>query len=125
VAVPARLPEDGWSVTLGNPATVYSSLADFPHKSLLNSPYPYVPHWIYRPAGNARFLILEGPEVLEPGKSWDVPCQLYRGMVDGFRVHFDAAGVHAWSPPAFDLTAIPPRQVDLAPGGRDQASVRK
>lgn len=120
VAVPGDLPDVGWSVTIGSPAVVLSSLDDFPHERLLEAHYPWLPHQVYRNQGNARFMILNGPKVLPPGKTWEVPVQLFRGSTANFMVHFDATGWRAFSGPRADVTAEPPFQDSgerLAPGG--------
>lgn len=109
VAVPGDLPEVGWSVTIGNPGVVYTSLADFGHRLLRETHYPAIlPHHVYWRQGNARFLVVSGPKSLEPGMTWEVPVQLYRGATDNFMVHFDAAGVRAFVSPLSDVTAQPP-----------------
>lgn len=109
VAVPSNLPEVGWSVTIGNPGIVYTSLSDFNHRLLSDTHYPKIlPHNVYWRQGNARFLVVAGPTSLEGGMTWEVPIQLYGGATENFMVHFDAAGVRAFASPILDVTAHPP-----------------
>jgi hypothetical protein len=108
VAVPGDLPDVGWSVTIGNPAIVLSSPSDFGHVLLEDTHYPRLPHRVYWRQGNARFIIYPGPKSLEPGMTWEVPIQAFRGATENFMVHFDVAAVRAYANPFVDVTAQPP-----------------
>lgn len=110
VAIPAGLPRSGWSVTVGDPGVVYTSPDEFPHFRLRDSRYPPVPHGVYLPEGNARYLIVPGPAELASGATWEVPLQLFRGVTAGFRVHLDVAARRHWCPPAEDVTLLPPEE---------------
>lgn len=117
VAVPGNLPEFGWSVTVGDPGVLLSAPSDFPHTLLADSKYPNIPRGIYGPRGDGRYALLIGPESLAPGETWTVPVQLYRGVTEGFKVHFDAAGDNYWNPPTLDVAAYPPVQEDVTASG--------
>ncbi|MBK8231161.1 MAG: hypothetical protein IPK72_11350 [Candidatus Eisenbacteria bacterium] len=114
VAVPGNLPEFGWSVTVGDPGVLLSSLEDFPCLRLRESSYPPLPHGVYGPRGTARFARVMGPSALKPGQSWSVPVQIFRGAVSDFKVHFDTAGGRFFCAPMNDVTAVPPMEENIA-----------
>lgn len=114
VAVPSKLPEFGWSVTIGQTASVLSGPADFPHRNLSDSLYPPLPRGIYAPRGAAQYAIVPGPATLAPGESVSIPVSMYRGTTEGFKVHFDVASHDYWNGPHWDVVAFPPMQEDFA-----------
>ena len=115
VAIPANLPQNGWSVTIGDPGVLLSHPSDFPCRRLEQSTYPDLPHGVYAPHGQARYIRIPGPVQLKPGESWVVPVQLFRGEVKNFKVHFDAGSRRFWSAPTNDVTAVPPIEENFAP----------
>lgn len=115
VAVPHNLPQNGWSVTIGDPGIVLSKPSDFPYRRLEQSLYPDLPHGVYAPLGVARYVRIPGPAQLKPGESWTVPVQLFRGEVRNFKVHFDAGSRRFWNAPTNDVTAVPPIEENFAP----------
>lgn len=121
VAIPGDVDEFGWSITIGNPGVVYSSRSEFDHVLLTDTHYPKpLQHDVYWRQGNARFVVIPGPSVLDPGMTWEIAVQLYRGTTENFMVHFDAAGVRCFANPLVDVTAQPPYEEG---GGEERAPV--
>jgi len=116
VSVPNTLPEYDWSVTVAN--QLFSGTSMFPYNKIRATGYPYH-HAIYPPTGNACFTVIEGPAELAAGAVWEVPVDLFRGLTEGFKVHFDVAVDPWWASPRRGVTAEPPMS---DPENADRAS---
>lgn len=106
VTIPAEYRDvPGWYLQVGD---VVLGPADFVGGDTSEFGFDGGSHGVFPPSGTGIFYAHPMPGEFPSGVSWSTPVIVWKGEVDGFRVHFDAGSTRLWSPPSHDVTVLPP-----------------